>query len=134
MHCQCFSNDYEWTFLLKVAQSCLTLCNPMVYTVHGILQARSGVGSLSLLQGIFLTQGSNPGLLQSRQIETQGKPEFNYYHHLLLAMSSWAKCLAPLNVCKVSILASAPLLPGTVVTIADIIIMLYNRCMAMNFT
>ena len=31
--------------------------------VHGILQARNtGVGSLSLLQGIFPTQGSNPGL------------------------------------------------------------------------
>ena len=104
---------------------------------HGLWNSpgqNNEVGSLSLLQGIFLTQGSNPGLLQSRQIETQGKPEFNYYHHLLLAMSSWAKCLAPLNVCKVSILASAPLLPGTVVTIADIIIMLYNRCMAMNFT
>ena len=25
---------------VKVAQSCLALCNPMVYTVHGILQAR----------------------------------------------------------------------------------------------
>ena len=25
---------------VKVAQSCLTLCNPMDYTVHGILQAR----------------------------------------------------------------------------------------------
>ena len=25
---------------VKVAQSCLTLFNPMVYTVHGILQAR----------------------------------------------------------------------------------------------
>ena len=24
----------------KVAQSCLTLCDPMDYTVHGILQAR----------------------------------------------------------------------------------------------
>ena len=24
----------------KVAQSCLTLCGPMVYIVHGILQAR----------------------------------------------------------------------------------------------
>ena len=34
----------------------------MDYTVHGILQARSGVGSLSILQGIFPTQGSNPGL------------------------------------------------------------------------
>ena len=25
---------------VKVAQSCLTLCNPMDYIVHGILQAR----------------------------------------------------------------------------------------------
>ena len=25
---------------VKVAQSCPTLCNPMAYTVHGILQAR----------------------------------------------------------------------------------------------
>ena len=24
---------------MKVAQSCLTLCDPMDYTVHGILQA-----------------------------------------------------------------------------------------------
>ena len=28
------------TLKVKVAQSCLTLCNPMDYTVHGILQAR----------------------------------------------------------------------------------------------
>ena len=25
---------------VKVTQSCLTLCNPMDYTIHGILQAR----------------------------------------------------------------------------------------------
>ena len=35
--------------------------------VHGILQARI-LGSLSLLQGIFPTQGSNPGLLHWRRI------------------------------------------------------------------
>ena len=27
-------------FFLKVVQLCLTLCDPMGYTVHGILQAR----------------------------------------------------------------------------------------------
>ena len=43
----------EW---VQVTQSCPTLCNPMDYTVHGILQARILV-SLSLLQGIFPTQG-----------------------------------------------------------------------------
>ena len=93
---------------VKVAQSCLTLCVPMDYTVHGIPQARilewvvfpspvdlpnpgiesrspalqadslptepqtkpknTGVGSLSLLQRIFLTQESNWGLLHCRQI------------------------------------------------------------------
>ena len=36
--------------------------------VQGILQANTGVGSLSLLQGIFPTQGSNPGLQHCRQI------------------------------------------------------------------
>ena len=29
-----------WGREVKVAQSCLTLCVPMDYTVHGILQAR----------------------------------------------------------------------------------------------
>ena len=55
---------------VKVAQWCLTLCNPMDYTVHGILQARvlEWVASCSLLQGIFPTQGSNPGLLHCRRI------------------------------------------------------------------
>ena len=27
-------------YIVKVVQSCLTLCDPMDYTVHGILQAR----------------------------------------------------------------------------------------------
>ena len=48
-----------------VVQLCLTLCDPMDCSlpgssIHGILQARiTGVVSHSLLQGIFLTQGSN---------------------------------------------------------------------------
>ena len=90
-------------FIVKVTQSCPTPCDPMDYTVHGILQARmldwvalpnsqeiesrspalqadslpaepqekprnTGVGSLSLLQEIFLTQESTWGLLHCRQI------------------------------------------------------------------
>ena len=47
-----FSNEK-----VKVAQLCLTLCNPMDYPVYGILN--TGVGSLSLLQGIFPTQVSH---------------------------------------------------------------------------
>ena len=49
---------------VNVVQSCLILCNPVDYTVHGILK----VGSLSLLQGIFPTQRLNPGLLRCRLI------------------------------------------------------------------
>ena len=94
---------------VRITQSCPTFCDPMDYTVCGILQARilewvtfpfsrgsscnpgieprsaalqadclpaepqgkpknTGVGSLSLLQGIFPTQESNQGLLHRRQI------------------------------------------------------------------
>ena len=45
-------------------------CDPMDYIVHEILPSsqNTGVGSLSLLQGIFQTQGSNPGLLHCKRI------------------------------------------------------------------
>ena len=49
------------TWKVKVAQLCLTLCDPMEYTGQN-----TGMGSLSLLQGIFLTQGSNRGLPHCR--------------------------------------------------------------------
>ena len=99
-----FKLDLEKTVKVKVTQLCPTLCHPMDYTVHRILQARilewvafpfsressqpkspalqadslpaepqgkpknTRVGSLSLLQGIFLTQESNQGLLHCRRI------------------------------------------------------------------
>ena len=53
---------------VQVAQLCLTLCNRMVYTVHGILQARILECSLFLLQWIFLTQESNWGPPHCMQI------------------------------------------------------------------
>ena len=43
------------------------LCSPSGSSMHGILQARR-VGCHSLLQGIVLTQGSNPSCLCFRQI------------------------------------------------------------------
>ena len=55
-------------------QSCLILCNPIdrslpVSSVHGILPSKNtGVGSYSLLQEIFTTQGLNPCLLHCKQI------------------------------------------------------------------
>ena len=51
------------------AQSCPSLCDPMdcslpASAVHGISPGNdTGVGCHSLLQGIFLTRGSNPCLL-----------------------------------------------------------------------
>ena len=60
---------------IKVVQSCQTLCDPMDYTVHRILHDRilEWVAS-SLLQGIFPTQGSNPGLPYCRRILYQLSP------------------------------------------------------------
>ena len=62
-----FQLKEKWSEV-KVFQSCLTLCDLMDYTVHGILQARILECSLSLLQGILPTHGSNPGLLHCRRI------------------------------------------------------------------
>ena len=53
---------------VKVAQSSLTLCDLMDYSSWDSPSQNTGVGSLSPLQGIFLTQGSNPGLPHCRQI------------------------------------------------------------------
>ena len=52
----------------KSLQSCLPLCNPMDFSspglsIHGILQARTGVDCLAPLQGIFPTQELNLHLL-----------------------------------------------------------------------
>ena len=44
---------------VKVTQSCPTLCNPMDFSME-LPGQNIGVGSCSLLQGIFSTQGSNP--------------------------------------------------------------------------
>ena len=54
--------------LCLVAQSCLTLCDPVDCSlsgssVHGDSPGKNtGVGCHALLQGIFLTQGSNLSL------------------------------------------------------------------------
>ena len=51
---------------VEAAQSCLTLCDPMDY--RNSPGQNTGVGSLSLLQGIFSTQESNPSFPHFRQI------------------------------------------------------------------
>ena len=64
---------------VQVPQLCLTLGNPMDYTVHGILQVRILEWvAFRFSRGIFPTQGSNPGLPHCRQIlyqlSHQGSP------------------------------------------------------------
>ena len=67
--------------IMKVFQLCLTLCDPMDYTFHGILQARirEWVAFLFSRGSIFPTQGSNPGLPHCRwilyQLSHQGSPK-----------------------------------------------------------
>ena len=53
---------------VKITQLCLTLCDPMDYSPWNFPGQNTGVGSLSLLQGIFPTQGLNLGLQYCRQI------------------------------------------------------------------
>ena len=63
--------------VVLVAQSCPTLCNLMDYSLSvSSVQGNTGVDCHSLLQQIFLMQGSNSGLLHCRQtlpIELQGR-------------------------------------------------------------
>ena len=83
---QCSMN--RGTKKMLVAQLCPTLCNsidcsPPGSSVHGGSPGKNtGVGSHSLLQGIFPTQGLNPGLLHGRQIL------YHLSHELSLARTS----------------------------------------------
>ena len=80
-------NELNYTKYLEqyiVAWSCLTLwdsidCTVPSFSVYGDVPGKNtGVGFHALLQGIFPTQGSNPGLLYCRQIlyhlSHQGNP------------------------------------------------------------
>ena len=66
--------------LYLVTQSSATLCDPMDSSppgssVHGDFPGKNtGVGCHAFLQGIFPTQGSNPGFLRCRRILHQGSP------------------------------------------------------------
>ena len=64
---------------VKVAQLCSTLCDPLwLYCPWNSSGQNTGEGSLSLLQGIFPTQGSNPGLPHGGQTlpaEPEGEPK-----------------------------------------------------------
>ena len=62
---------HEKMLKVKVAQSCPTLVTPWTIQSMEFSRPEYWRGSCSLLQGIFPTQGSNPGLLHCRQILDQ---------------------------------------------------------------
>ena len=67
---------------VKVTQLCLTLRPHGLYSPWNSLGQNTEVGSLSLLQEIFPTQGSNPGLPHWRwilyQLSQKGSPNSRY--------------------------------------------------------
>ena len=92
-----FTTSATW---VKVAQSCLTLCNPMDYTVHRILQARIlewvafpfSRGSsqprdqtqVSYIAGRFITSWA------TREVQSHLRSPFN--HHVTITHTGLNKC------------------------------------------
>ena len=63
---------HKWVPHVKVAQSCLTLCDSMDYTVHGVLQARTLEWvAFPFSRGSSQDQELNPGLPHCRRILDQ---------------------------------------------------------------
>ena len=83
----------------KLLQSCLTLCNPVDCSlpsspVHAIFQARTLEWvAIPFLQGIFPTQGLNPGLLRCRQILSFLSHQGLRSHNELLKVKVAQSCL-----------------------------------------
>ena len=70
---------------VKVTQSCPTLCDPIDYTVYGILQARILEQlAYSLLQEIFPTQISNQSLPHCREPPAEPPKKPSGRHFFLL--------------------------------------------------
>ena len=81
---------------VKVTQLCLTLCDPTDYNRPWNFPGQNtGMGSLTLLQGIFPTQESNWGLLHCRQILHQLSYQgiLVLYSRTLLSILSIKACI-----------------------------------------
>ena len=76
-----------------IARSCPAFCDPIDCSppdssIRGVFPGKNtGVGCPALLQGIFLTQGSNLGFPHCRQIESTGKP---YTWFILSSGTFWS--------------------------------------------
>ena len=89
---------------MKAGQSCLTLGDSMGCPWNSLGQ-NTGVGGLSLLQGIFPTQGSNPGISHiagdSLPAEPPGKPStyFMGWYKIGLVVKWLEQCPLELFLC-----------------------------------
>ena len=83
---------------MRKSLSCVRLCDPMHYTIHGLLPGQNtGLGSRSLLQGIFPTQGSNPGFPHCRRILYQLSLQYsglaNSMDCIVHGLQSWTQLI-----------------------------------------
>ena len=90
--CYCESEKVK----MPVTQWCPTLCNRMDCSPWDSSGQNTGMGGCSLLQGIFPTQGSNPGLPQCRwilyQLSHQGSPRIlEWVDYPFSSGSSWPR-------------------------------------------
>ena len=102
LHRKIISKMYLKYLGVLVSQSCPTLCDPIDHRPTRLLcpwntpGKNAGVGCHALLQGIFPTNGSNPGLLHCWQIlyhlSHLGIPVLKY-----LEVTKWYWCLNILN-------------------------------------
>ena len=81
---------------MKVARLCQLFLTPWTVACQALLPMVTGVGSCSLLQGIFPTQGSNPGLPHWRRIlyhlSHQGSPRIlEWVAYPFSSDSSWPR-------------------------------------------
>ena len=82
--------SYNWRAVLVSSESCSVMSNSLrklfsrvqFFATWDSPGQNTGVGSRSLLQGIFPTQGLNEGLLPCRQIlyQLSGKPNWGHEH------------------------------------------------------
>ena len=100
-------NPYTW--LSEVSESCSVVSDSLrphrLYSPWNSPGQNIGMGSLSILQGIFPTQGPNPGLPHCRpilyQLSYQGSPRIlEWVAHPIASGSSW-----PRNRTRVSCIA-----------------------------
>ena len=86
-HKPLFNTVSSHTIIVNVAQLCPTLCDPWDCPWNSPGQ-NTGVGNLSLLQGIFPTQGSSPGLPHCGRILYQLSHKESLSHTMSLLKSS----------------------------------------------